>query len=167
MASTLRSPPVIAALGRLHAKADIEDDAAKRRVSSREGELGVRLAPPRRYELYGDAPLAITAEVGQLYYLLAATCSPEPDRRVRCLAWGVNDLPGCRYPRPRRRIADHHRDPSRQGGDGTPQPRRGPALKTMSRSVSAMRWRPCVTSPTASTCWCSTGATISTSRSSN
>ena len=59
-------------LRRLHARADVEDEDAKQRVRAREAELGVRLGPSQRYELYGDAPLAISREVGQLYYVLAA-----------------------------------------------------------------------------------------------
>ncbi len=73
MPSSLTSDRVATVLERLHAKARIEDPQAKQRVQQREAELGVRLAPPQRYELYGDAPLAITAEVGELYYLLATT----------------------------------------------------------------------------------------------
>ncbi len=63
-------------LDRLHARASKEDLEAKQRVQAREAELGRRLAPPQRYELYGDAPLAITPEVGQLYYLLATVRRP-------------------------------------------------------------------------------------------
>ncbi len=69
--TTLDSNRVAAALDRLHTQAGIEDDEARRRVEAREAELGVRLHPPQRYELYGNAPLAITPEVGRLYYLLA------------------------------------------------------------------------------------------------
>ncbi len=71
MASTLRSPQVRGVLERLHAKARIEDPIAKNRVAARERELGQRLSVPERYELYGEAPLAIAAETGELYYLLA------------------------------------------------------------------------------------------------
>lgn len=39
----------------------------------REAKLGRRLDPAERYELYGDAPLAITREVGHLYYLMAGS----------------------------------------------------------------------------------------------
>jgi len=71
MTSSLRSDRVTATLARLHALARLEDPLAKERVQEREAELGVRRAPLQRYELYGDAPLAITPEVGELYYLLA------------------------------------------------------------------------------------------------
>jgi predicted O-methyltransferase YrrM len=71
VASTLRSEPVQGVLKRLQAKARTEDPIAKERVNARERELGRRLSAPERYELYGDAPLAITAEAGELYYLLA------------------------------------------------------------------------------------------------
>ena len=70
--STLASERVATVLERLHAKARVEDAQAKQRVHARESELGVRLAAPQRYELYGDAPLAITPEVGELYYLLVS-----------------------------------------------------------------------------------------------
>lgn len=73
MTCTLTSERVAAVLERLHAKARVEDPQAKQRVQTCEAELGVRLTPPQRYELYGDAPLAITPEVGELYYLLATT----------------------------------------------------------------------------------------------
>lgn len=74
MTSTLASEQVAAVLERLHAHASVEDAQAKLRVQAREAELGVRLAAVQRYELYGDAPLAITPEVGELYYVLATAC---------------------------------------------------------------------------------------------
>lgn len=59
-------------LDRLHADADIEDDAASERVRALEAQMGgERLAPGERYEVYGDAPLAIIREVGELLYALA------------------------------------------------------------------------------------------------
>ncbi len=70
MTSTLASQRVATVLERLHAKARFEDSEARQRVQACESELGIRLAAPQRYELYGDAPLAITPEVGELYYLL-------------------------------------------------------------------------------------------------
>lgn len=73
MTSTLASARVASVLERLHAEARLEDPQAKQRVHARETELGVRLAPPERYELYGDAPLSITPEVGELIYLLVTT----------------------------------------------------------------------------------------------
>ena len=69
--STLRSLRVRGVLERLHARARVEDPIAKERVATRERELGERLSVPARYELYGDAPLAITTETGELYYVLA------------------------------------------------------------------------------------------------
>jgi predicted O-methyltransferase YrrM len=71
MSSTLTSDSVASVLRRLHAKADAEDHVAKQRVHDREAEIGRRLSAPERYELYGDAPLAISDEVGELYYVLA------------------------------------------------------------------------------------------------
>jgi predicted O-methyltransferase YrrM len=53
---------------------------AKQRVRDREAQLGgVRLSQPERYELYGEAPQAITREVGQLLYVLTVSRRP---RRV-------------------------------------------------------------------------------------
>ncbi len=71
MRSTLSSEAVTTLLGRLHAKASTEDKAAKQRVRARESELGGRLSAPQRYALYGNAPLAIAPDVGELFYLLA------------------------------------------------------------------------------------------------
>lgn len=73
MTAAIDSSAVRTVLDRLHARAEIEDEEAKQRVQTREAEVGTRLGPPQRYELYGNAPLAITAEVGRLYYLLAIT----------------------------------------------------------------------------------------------
>lgn len=63
-------------LRRLHARADREDPQAKLRVAAREAELGRRLPPARRYELYGGAPLAISRDVGELFYLLTVSRAP-------------------------------------------------------------------------------------------
>jgi predicted O-methyltransferase YrrM len=63
-------------LGRLHAQADREDSVVAERVRARETEIGQRLAQDRRYELYGEAPLSIAPEVGQLLYLLALSTRP-------------------------------------------------------------------------------------------
>ena len=76
MTCTLTAQPVADTLRRLHAQADAEDPPAKRRVDAREAELGARLAAAQRYELYGDAPLSISRQVGELYYLLAVTSRP-------------------------------------------------------------------------------------------
>jgi predicted O-methyltransferase YrrM len=64
----------------LHREAAAQDPAAKQRVLTREAELGRRLSTPEKYELYGDAPLAITREVGELLYVL--TLSRRPARAV-------------------------------------------------------------------------------------
>jgi predicted O-methyltransferase YrrM len=71
MSSTLTSDAAASVLRRLHAKADAEDHLAKRRVREREADIGRCLSAPERYELYGDAPLAVSREVGELYYVLA------------------------------------------------------------------------------------------------
>ncbi len=74
MESTLSSEIVTSVLRQLHAQASREDAGAKERVRLRETKLGRRLDPVERYELYGDAPLAITREeVGHLYYLMASS----------------------------------------------------------------------------------------------
>jgi predicted O-methyltransferase YrrM len=76
VASALTSTCVQSVLARLHAKARIEDPAVKARVTVRERELGRRLTAAERYELYGQAPLAITEQTGELYYLLTVTRRP-------------------------------------------------------------------------------------------
>jgi len=73
MESTLSSEIATSVLRQLHAQASREDAGAKERVRLREAKLGRRLDPAERYELYGDAPLAITREVGHLYYLMAGS----------------------------------------------------------------------------------------------
>jgi predicted O-methyltransferase YrrM len=73
MPSTLRSPPVMDVLERLFAQAANEDPLAKQRVQAREAELGSRLPQAQRYEIYGEAPLAIVREVGELLYVLAVS----------------------------------------------------------------------------------------------
>ena len=73
MSSTLTSDAVASVLRRLHAKANVADELAKQRVGDREAEIGRRLSAPERYELYGDAPLVISREVGELYYVLAVS----------------------------------------------------------------------------------------------
>ena len=77
---TLRSPTVEAVLDRIHAAAAREDDAAKARVRAREAEVGGRLSQAERYELYGQAPQAITRDVGELAYVL--TLGPAARRVV-------------------------------------------------------------------------------------
>jgi predicted O-methyltransferase YrrM len=75
--STLRSPSVAAVLDRIHTAAAVEDERARQRVHTREATLGRRLPQAQRYELYGEAPLAIKREVGRLLYVLALGA---PDR---------------------------------------------------------------------------------------
>jgi hypothetical protein len=69
--STLRSPSVAAVLDRLHEAAAVEDEQARQRVGAREAELGHRLPQAQRYDLYGEAPLAIKRDVGS-----CCTCLP-------------------------------------------------------------------------------------------
>jgi len=73
MPTTLDKPQVARALQKLHAAAATEDGAAKQRVLARETELGRRLDQAERYEIYGDAPLAIQPQVGRLLYVLAVS----------------------------------------------------------------------------------------------
>jgi predicted O-methyltransferase YrrM len=67
---TLASPAVVDVLDRLFAQVEQQDGPAKERVLSREAELGKRLDQAQRYEIYGEAPLAIKREVGRLLYTL-------------------------------------------------------------------------------------------------
>ncbi len=76
MPSTLTSPAVSTVLDRLYEQVAAEDGPAKQRVRDREAELGGRLGQEQRYELYGDAPLAITREVGEMLYLLTVARRP-------------------------------------------------------------------------------------------
>jgi predicted O-methyltransferase YrrM len=76
MDSTLTSDPVIGVLDELHARALDEDPRAAERVRTREQTVGHRLSAGERYELYGNAPLAISEEVGRLYYALVVSRAP-------------------------------------------------------------------------------------------
>ena len=78
----LSSPAVVRVLNRLHAQSTAEDESAKQRVRARETKLVRRLDQEQRYDLYGEAPLAITREVGELAFggLVAADLSADdPD----------------------------------------------------------------------------------------
>jgi predicted O-methyltransferase YrrM len=55
---------------------DATDPAAKERVLHREHELGRRVWGAERAEAYGDAPLSITPEVGDLLYVLVLARRP-------------------------------------------------------------------------------------------
>jgi len=76
MSSTLHDPAVADVLARLRAQADSEDAPAKLRVAARERELGHKIYGRERAEAYDGAPLAISAEVGRLLYLLALARRP-------------------------------------------------------------------------------------------
>ncbi len=76
MTNTLASDPVITVLDDLHARALREDRQAAEQVREREREVSRRLLPAERYELYGNAPLAISRDVGQLYYALTLSRAP-------------------------------------------------------------------------------------------
>jgi predicted O-methyltransferase YrrM len=76
MDSTLTSAPVIEVLDELHARALKEDPQAAERVRAREQAVGHRLSAGERYELYGNAPLSISREVGRLYYALILSHAP-------------------------------------------------------------------------------------------
>jgi predicted O-methyltransferase YrrM len=73
---TLHDSAVAAVLVRLRAQADAEDAPAKARVQAREREIGQRIYGPDRVDAYGGAPLAISAEVGRLLYVLAVARRP-------------------------------------------------------------------------------------------
>jgi predicted O-methyltransferase YrrM len=76
VSSTLRDPNVAAVLARLRAQADAEDAPAKVRVQAREGELGHKIYGRERVVASGGAPLAISAEVARLLYVLAVARRP-------------------------------------------------------------------------------------------
>jgi predicted O-methyltransferase YrrM len=69
--STLRSPEVRRALDGLRRLAQAEDPSAVARMRAHEQQLGDRVYGRERAAVYGLAPLAITAEVGELLYVLA------------------------------------------------------------------------------------------------
>jgi predicted O-methyltransferase YrrM len=73
---TLHDSAVAAVLARLRAQADQEDAPAKARVQAREREIGQRIYGRDRVDSYGGAPLAISAEVGKLLYVLALARRP-------------------------------------------------------------------------------------------
>jgi predicted O-methyltransferase YrrM len=73
----LHDPAVAGVLARLRAQADAEDPPAKVRIEARERELGRKLYGRERADAYGgDPPLAISAEVGRLLYVLALARRP-------------------------------------------------------------------------------------------
>jgi predicted O-methyltransferase YrrM len=72
----LTSEPLVSVLARLHERALVEDPKAAARVQAHEEQGGRRLSPAERYELYGNAPLAISREVGELLYVLTLARRP-------------------------------------------------------------------------------------------
>ena len=102
VASTLESPRVLGVLDRLFAQVESQDPPAKQRVRDREIELGGRLSQAQRYELYGEAPLAITREVGELLYVLTVSRRARSVVEFGCslglstifLAAGLRDIDG-------------------------------------------------------------------------
>jgi predicted O-methyltransferase YrrM len=75
--SVLRSRQVGRVLAELHKRSEVEDAPAISRVRERERELGQRVYGRERGALYGDAPLSIAPEVGELLYMLAIARRPE------------------------------------------------------------------------------------------
>jgi predicted O-methyltransferase YrrM len=71
MPSTLCSEAVTRVLARLREAGRVEDEPAKRRVRAREAEAGRKIYGRERADLYGQAPIAVTHEVGELLYVLA------------------------------------------------------------------------------------------------
>ena len=63
-------------LAELRRVGEVEDPPAKRRVLSRERELGRRVWGGERAELYGGAPLSIAPEVGELLCVLVLARRP-------------------------------------------------------------------------------------------
>jgi predicted O-methyltransferase YrrM len=74
--STLRSAQVARVLAELQRLGDAEDPAAKERVLDRERELGHRVWGAERAQAYGDAPLSISPEVGDLLSVLVLARRP-------------------------------------------------------------------------------------------
>lgn len=70
--SSLRSPSVVGVLDRLIEAGVLEDEVGKARVRAREAEVGHKVYGRERAELYQTAPIAVTPEVGELLYILAA-----------------------------------------------------------------------------------------------
>lgn len=73
---TLHDPAVAAVLARLRAQADNEDPPAKARVRDLERKLGRPVYGRERVDAYEGAPLAISADVGRLLYMLALARKP-------------------------------------------------------------------------------------------
>ena len=63
-------------LAELRRLGEAEDPPAKERVLNRERELGRRVWGAERSEAYGDAPLSITPEVGELLCVLVVARRP-------------------------------------------------------------------------------------------
>ena len=63
-------------LAELRRLGEAEDPPAKERVLDRERELGRRVWGAERAEAYGDAPLSITPEAGELLCVLVVACRP-------------------------------------------------------------------------------------------
>src|SRR5262249_55874042 len=76
MPSALRSDPVTTVLARLREAGRLEDEPAKQRVRAREAEAGRKIYGRERADLYGQAPIAVTHEVGELLYVLASGRRP-------------------------------------------------------------------------------------------
>ena len=76
VSTTLRSSAVLAVLERLRAWAEAHDQPAKQRLQESERAAGQSIYGRQRAELYGDASLAVTAEVGELMYLLTVAAAP-------------------------------------------------------------------------------------------
>ena len=70
-APTIESERVTRVLERMREEAAERDPPARARVAAREAQLGHRVYGREAVELYGDAHLSITPEVGRLLYVLA------------------------------------------------------------------------------------------------
>ncbi len=76
MPSALSSEAVQRVLRRLRSVGEAEDPGARERVRAREAELGKNVYGSERARLSERAPLAVTAEVGQVVYALALAARP-------------------------------------------------------------------------------------------
>jgi predicted O-methyltransferase YrrM len=74
--STLHSDRVTSVLAQIRALGDAADERGKSRVRARETELAHKIYGVERAELYGNAPLSVSREVGELLYVLTRAARP-------------------------------------------------------------------------------------------
>ena len=76
MTATLRSARVRRVLDELRRRSEAEDPPAVARMRAHERRLGRRVYGRERAAVYGQAPLSITPEMGELLYVLAVARRP-------------------------------------------------------------------------------------------